>query len=762
MKKIFTIALVLLAALPVRAAGRLDLKDITAGHFRPQAMAAVKALDAASYTQIAAEGRQIVKCDFRTGRQTAVLFDAQTARGATIDRVDGYIVSPDQRRILIQTDTKPIYRRSFTATYYIYTVANNRLEPLSQGGPQQAPVWSPDGEQVAFVREGNIYLVKLLYNNAESQVTTDGQRNRVINGVPDWVCEEEFSFNSALTFTADSRQLVWVRYDESLVPERYLPLAPAGWQAGAQRADGAWQQPADTYTYKYPRAGEQNARQTLLSYDIKSHQTRTLQLPLDADGYIPRIKATADPARIAVYTLNRHQDNLRIYMANPLSTVCQLVVSDQVDRYISEDVFANTYVTPAHIVLTSERSGYNTAYVYNLNGQLQRTIPATVDQPSKQNTPLSNRRGAGGEASLVTAVYGYDEPTGDLYYAAVSPTAPTDQRIYVAHRNGKTDCLTPAAGWHTALFATDMRTFVCTWSDINHPPVVTLRSSQGKTLATLVDNQPLADRYATYDMGPKELFTLTTADGVQLNGWMVKPHGFDPRRQYPVVMYQYGGPGSQQVHNAWDIGMSGQGAIIEQYLAQQGYIAVCVDNRGTGGRGADFEKCTYLRLGQLEAHDQVETALWLAQQPYVDPARIAIWGWSYGGWNTLMAMSEGRPVFRCGVAIAPPTCWRYYDTVYTERFMRTPQENADGYDNVCPIAWAPRLSGALLLVHGLADDNVHYQNTADYVSALVEADKDFRQLVYTNRNHSIYGGNTRNHLFRQCINFFNENMNINQ
>ena len=290
------------------------------------------------------------------------------------------------------------------------------------------------------------------------------------------------------------------------------------------------------------------------------------------------------------------------------------------------------------------------------------------------------------------------------------------------------------------------------------PTQITLRNTQGKKLATLVDNKELAAKYASYDMGKKEVVAFTTSEGVRLFGWIVKPVGFDPSKRYPVVMYQYGGPGNQQVKNAWGLGMSGQGAILEQYLAQLGYIAVCFDNRGTGGRGAEFEKCTYLRLGELEARDQVEAALWLGQQSYVDKDHIAIWGWSYGGWNTLMSMSEGRPVFCCGIAIAPPTCWRYYDTVYTERFMRTPQENASGYDEVTPIARAPQLHGALLICHGLADDNVHYQNTAEYVDALVQADKDFSQLVYTNRNHSIFGGNTRNHLFRQCMNFFDSHL----
>jgi dipeptidyl-peptidase-4 len=274
-------------------------------------------------------------------------------------------------------------------------------------------------------------------------------------------------------------------------------------------------------------------------------------------------------------------------------------------------------------------------------------------------------------------------------------------------------------------------------------------------LQTLVENSALTDRLRAYDLGKRELFSLTTTDGVVLNGWMVKPADFDPNRKYPMVMYQYGGPGNQQVKNAWNIGQAGRGALLEQYLCQQGFVCVCIDNRGTGGRGAAFEKCTYLKLGQLEAHDQVEAALWLGRQSYVDKDRIAIWGWSFGGFNTLMAMSEGRDVFRAGIAIAPPTSWRYYDTVYTERYMRTPQENAEGYDD-CPLSRADKLHGALLLCHGMADDNVHFRNTAEYTEALVQQGKDFRQLVYTNRNHSIYGGNTRNHLYKQCIDFFME------
>jgi dipeptidyl-peptidase-4 len=454
-----------------------------------------------------------------------------------------------------------------------------------------------------------------------------------------------------------------------------------------------------------------------------------MQLPLDADGYVARIKPTNDPEKVAVFTLNRHQDCLRIYMANPLSTLCKLVVEDRVDKYISEDSYAQAIITDNHLLLLSERSGFNSIYVYALNGQQVRSVTNGV----------------------VTNVYGFDEVTGDIFYAAL-PEGPLNKKVFVSHRNGKTDCLTPRDGWNTAIFAKNFKSALVFWSDINTPPTTTLQQIGGKGSKVLIDNKELASKYASYDMGKKEFFTFTTSEGVKLNGWLVKPLDFNSSKRYPVVMYQYGGPGNQQVRNDWGIGICGQGAIMEQYLCQQGFICVCVDNRGTGGRGVDFEKCTYLRLGELEAHDQVEAALWLGQQSYVDKERIAIWGWSYGGFNTLMSMSEGRDVFRCGIAIAPPTSWRYYDTVYSERFMRTPKENPNGYDDN-PIARVKKLHGALLLCHGLADDNVHYRNTAEYTDALIDADKDYQQLVYSNRNHSIYGGNTRNHLFRQCVKF---------
>ena len=712
------------------AAQQLDLKSITKGDFRGEAMAAVKPLaDGESYAQLSSDGKRIVTCSYKTGKETGVLFDAATAKGPKVEEIDGYIVSPDGQRLLIQTKTERIYRHSFTATYYIYTVRNNRLEPLSENGPQQTPLFSPDGLQIAFVRDNNIFIVKLLYDNAEVQITTDGKRNEIINGIPDWVNEEEFSLSRAMVFTADSKQIVWVRYDETAVKQFSMPM-----YKGLKPENTDYADYPGYYTYKYPIAGEDNARVAVWSFDIASRQKRQLQVPVDADGYIPRLVMTDDPQQVAVYTLNRHQDCLRIFLCSPLSTVCKQVIEEKVDKYVREDVLDGIQMTGRYILLPSDRSGWMHLYLYNQNGQLLRQID-TGDYE-------------------VSAVYGYDEATGDAYYASHENGA-TDQRVWVAHQNGKRECLTAQAGWNSAIFSKNYKYFIHTWSNINTPPVYSLCDNKGKTLTTLMDNKALSDKLATYNLGRRELFTLTTSEGVTLNGWMVKPADFNPSKKYPVVMYQYGGPGNQQVADRWNIGMSGQGAILEQYLCQQGFLCVCVDNRGTGGRGAAFEKCTYQQIGKLEAIDQVETALWLGRQSYVDKDRIAIWGWSYGGFNTLMSMSEGREVFCAGIAIAPPTSWRYYDTVYTERFMRTPKENPLGYfDN--PINRAEKLHGALLLCHGTADDNVHFRNTAEYTEALVQADKDFRQLVYTNRNHSIYGGNTRNHLFRQCVDFFVE------
>lgn len=729
MKRLFlTITALLMFVATMSAGGKLTLPDITSGKFAAKTVNGINPIEGTdTYARISQDGERVVCCSFKTGKELSVLFDVKNTMGCKIDGFDDYVLSPDGKRMLIQTKTERIYRRSFKADFYIYNIESRRLDRLSDGDKQQIPTWSPDGQQVAFVRGGNIFLVKLLYDNAEIQVTKDGKFNEVINGLPDWVNEEEFGFNSALTFNADGTMICWLRYDESKVKTYSLEM-----YKGMKPAKEEYDTYPGFYSYKYPKAGEDNSTVSAWSYDIKSHKINRLQVPLDADGYMPRIKPTNDPMRIVVYTMNRHQDDLCLYAVNPRSTVAQLIIKEHVDKYVREEAMEGVKFVGDKILLPSDRSGYTKLYIYNMNGQLQRTI---------------------GDGNYdITSVYGYDPKTGDVYYQAAALGA-TDRQVYVTHKNGKTVRLTDREGWNTAFFSGDFQYFVNTWSDYNTPYVFTTRTREGKVINTIEDNKAVKQLVSDYGFCKREPFSFTTSEGVVLNGWMVKPKDFDANKKYPVIMHQYSGPGSQQVTNSWSAGSMGQGGAFDSYLAQEGFIVVSVDGRGTGGRGSEFEKCTYLNLGNLESKDQVETALYVGSLPYVDKDRIGIWGWSYGGFNTLMSMSEGRGVFRAGVAIAPPTNWKYYDSVYTERYMRTPKENPDGYATN-PIERASKLHGALLICHGTADDNVHPQNTYEYSEALVQADKDFRELFYTNRNHSIFGGNTRNHLLRQVAQFF--------
>lgn len=735
MKKFFMIAacfLFLFKGEVVHAQeGKIKLQDVTNGVYWPKQIDGVNPMnDGESYTQLSPDHKRIVRHSFKTGKEIATVFDVETARGSKkLPYIDGYIMSPDEHRILIQTETKGIYRRSYTAVYYIYDVRNNTLEPLSEGGPQQVPLFSPDGNVIAFARGNNLFLVKLLFGNAEVQVTKDGKFNEVINGLPDWVNEEEFTTNRSFDFSADSKVLAWVRYDESQVPiysmQEFKGLYPARSEFDAYPG---------TYDYKYPVAGQKNSEVKVMTFDIKNRVTRTLDVPLDKDGYIPRIKFTSDPTKLAVITLNRHQSQMDVYMANPLSKVCKLVLREKNEKYVRETAYTQMKFYDGHFSLLSERSGFQHLYWYNLGGQLEAQI-------TKGNFE-------------VTDFYGYDARTGSFYYASTQES-PLRRAVYKADKQGRVKKLSSSVGTNSAKFSKTMKYYMNVYSSAQQPPVTSLCDNNGKTITTLIDNADLKAKVEKV-AGKKEFFQFTTSEGVQLNGWMVKPRDFDASKKYPVVMYQYSGPGSQEVTDSWNLGFYGAG-IFESYLTEQGFICACVDGRGTGARGADFEKCTYLQLGLRESQDQVETAIYLGSLPYVDKANIGIWGWSFGGFNTLMSMSEGRPVFKAGVAVAAPSNWKYYDTVYTERYMRTPNENAAGYA-INPMERAANLSGSLLLIHGTADDNVHFRNVAEMSEALVQANKQFEMHIYTNRNHSIYGGNTRYHLLTRMCDFFKRNL----
>ena len=732
MKHLFSFLITLSMAVSAFAGKNVTLHDVMYGGYWPQTYAAIKPMaDGEHFARISDDRTMILKGSFKNGAIVDTLFNAATARGFNEKRIDGYEFSPNEKLILLQTKTTGIYRNSYTAEHYIFDRKNNKVEPLSENGAQQVPKFSPDGTMIAFVRNNNIFLVKLLFDNHESQVTTDGEYGKIINGIPDWVNEEEFMTNCSYDFSADSKVIAYIKYDESNVMMYDMPMFTTG------SDNAAYDNFCKPYSFKYPVAGADNSKISVHSFDIKSKVTRKLNVNIPEEGYIPRIKFTKNPDMLAVITLNRHQSVLEIQAVNPLSGISRTIMREESDTYLNEHTYASIEFLDKHFVFQSERSGYNHLYLYTLNGELVRPITS-------------------GEYE-VKQFYGWDSQKNEYYYSS-NEGSPLREHIYKVNAKGKKSKLTANEGTNKAVFSAGMKYFINTHSSINTPHVVTTNNNNGKTIKTLIDNSNLKQRLAEFDMPTKEFFSFTTSDGVELNGWMIKPYDFDDTKKYPVVMFQYSGPYSQQVNDSWYTGNYGN-AMFESYMAGEGFIMVCVDGRGTGGRGTEFGKCTYLKIGQYEPGDQVETAKYLGTLPYVDKEKIGIWGWSFGGYNTIMSMSQPDAVFKAGVAVAAPTDWRFYDTIYTERYMRTPKENKEGYDQGSAIVNASKLNGKLLLVHGTADDNVHLRNMIRYIHALTQANKKFETALYPDSNHSIYyGNNTRYHLFERIAEFFKENL----
>ena len=733
MKHIFSFIIAVAVATATFAGDKFKLTDAMYGGYWPQTYAAIQPMaDGEHFARMSNDRTMILKGSFKDGEIVDTIFNAATARGFDKKYIDGYTFSPDESRILLQTSTVGIYRNSFTAEHYIFSRKNNKVVPLSENGAQQVPKFSPDGTMIAFVRNNDIYLVKLLFDNSESRVTTDGAAGKIINGIPDWVNEEEFAFNCSYDFSADSKMLAYIKYDESEVMMYDMPMfIPTGTQNVAMDAYCA------PYSFKYPVAGAANSKISVHSYDIKSRKTRQLDVPLPEEGYIPRIKFTKDASTLAVLTLNRHQSVMDIFAVNPLSGISKRILREESDTYLNEQAYAGIEFLDGHFVLQSERSGYNHLYLYTTGGEFVRAITEGNYE--------------------VKEFYGWDKKKNEFYYRS-NEGSPLRDNIYKVNAKGKKTQLTTGEGTNSAVFSSTMKYFINTFSNITTPHIVTTNDNSGKSIKTLIDNAALKEKLTKFDMPTKEFFTFTTTDGVELNGWMVKPADFDTNKKYPVVMFQYSGPYSQQVNDSWYVGNYGN-AMFESYMAGEGFIMVCVDGRGTGGRGTEFGKCTYLNIGKYEPNDQVETAKYLGTLPYVDKANIGIWGWSFGGYNTIMSMSQNDAVFKAGVAVAAPTDWRFYDTVYTERYMRTPKENKEGYDNGSAVVNASKLNGKLLLIHGTADDNVHLRNMMRYTLALTQANKEFDMALYPDSNHSIYyGSNTRFHLFTRIAKFFIENL----
>ena len=720
MKKIIFTLLCTIALFTFRTQA-FTLEDITSGKFLPQDVAETyPSTDGVHYYAATNGNTRIVKCEYRTGHEVDTLFDVKTARECNLKSFDGFSLSPDEKHLLIYADSEPIYRRSFKANYYTFEIRRNLLKPLSEGSKQQVAVYSPNGRMVAFVRDNNIYIKKLDYGT-EVAVTRDGERNKIINGAPDWVYEEEFAMTSTLQWSPDDATLAFVKFDESQVPlysfqlyEGYCPAYPE------------YRFYPGSFAYKYPVAGETNSQVSVFSYTVDTRALKKMNLPLASDSYIPRIQFTPDPNRLAVVSLNRTQNQMDIYTVNPKSGVSKLLLRETDKAWIDEPILDNIAFYPDFFIMASCRSGYQHLYRYNYNGTLARQITR-------------------GEWN-VSKFLGYDAQSGSYFYESNQEGA-LYKAIYKMNAKGVETKLSTLKGTNTAEFNPSCTYFINRYSSIDEPLVVTVCDARGKTLRTLEDNTALKALAAQSDLPRKEFFTCANAAGDPMNGYILKPSNFDPSKRYPVVMSQYSGPGSQSVLDNWKVDW-------EYYLANQGFIVACVDGRGTGGRSRAYETAVYMQLGKYETEDQVAGAEYMRTLPYVDGNRIGIYGWSYGGYETLMAMSTGNGIYRAGVAIAPVTDWRYYDTIYAERFMRTPQENGDGYRQSAPITHAAKLKGSLLIVSGTADDNVHYLNTLQYSAALVEAGIQFDSQIYTNKDHHIRGCNTRHHLYTRVCNFF--------
>ncbi len=676
--------------------------------------------DGQSYTRL--EGDKVVKYDLLRGRQLGVVFDgAQAANDQYNGQVHSYAFSADEQKLLISTETEQIYRHSTRARYFVWDFETQTLTPVFREGKIRYATFSPQGDKVAFVYENNLYY-KDLNSGEVVQVTRDGKRNEIINGATDWVYEEEFGFARAFQWSPDGQRIAFYRFDERQVPEFTMTNYKGGLYP-------------EYVTFKYPKVGQPNSIVTIHVYHLDRKMTRQIATGDETDIYIPRIKWTRDPYLLCVFRMNRHQNRLELLLAETTTGKTSLMLEETSKWYI--DIHDNlTFLADGrHFIWTSEQDGYNHIYLYDMGGQLVRQLTKGPWE--------------------VTDFYGVDEANGMIYFQAAMDS-PMDRKVYAVRLNGKGRIkkLNRHDGWNSAQFSSTFDYFVNTWSTINTPPVFTVCDRNGKELRVIEGNIALRDKQRAYGVSQVEFFDFTTSEGVTLNGWMIKPPAFDATKRYPVLMYVYGGPGSQQVTDAW----KGQNYWWFQMLAQQGFIVACVDNRGTGGRGAEFKKMTYLQLGHYETIDQIEAARYLGSQPWVDADRIGIFGWSYGGYMSSLCLLKGNDVFKAAIAVAPVTNWKWYDTIYTERYMRTASENPEGYEQNSPVNFADRLKGNYLIIHGMGDDNVHFQHTAEMVNALIAANKQFDTYFYPNRNHGIYGGPTRLHLYTKMTQFLHDKL----
>jgi dipeptidyl-peptidase-4 len=719
----------LVLALSAQTGQQISLEDILSdGTFKAESIDGLRSMNDGDHYTLQENNSRIVKYSYATGQMVETLFDLSEIENAQIRAFSDYEFSDDETKILLITEKQRIYRHSYKAEYYIWNSVTEEFSRLSEKGPQQLADFSPDGNYVAFVRDNNIFIKNLKFGS-ESQITFDGKENEVINGSPDWVYEEEFGFNKAFWWSPDSKFIAFLRFDESAVPGYYLKMYTGDKPALAEN-----RLYPGIKTFKYPKAGEQNSVVTVKTYELYSRVTMEMDAGRGQNSYIPRLNWTPDAKDLVIMRLNRRQNELDILYANPFTGDSRPILTEKNDRYIDESFLdAFKYFDDGRFVIISERDGWSHIYLYDRLGFLQSQITK-------------------GEFD-VTDFYGYDKAKDIFYYQTAAESPLTREVRFISSDGKKQGKLSGQTGTNKASFSKNFAYYVNYYSNSATPEFITLHDTRkNQLIRVLQDNTKLKGKLQNYNLPAKEFFSFTTSAGVELHGFMIKPANFNISEKYPVIIDQYSGPNSQRVTDSW------KRIHWNHYLAQEGFVVVTVDPRGTAARGEDFRKSTYLRLGKYESEDMIETASYLKTLPYVDGNNIGIFGWSYGGFITCLSMCKGSDVFKAGIAVAPVTNWRFYDTVYTERYMGIPNDNPEGYDENSPLNHAGKLKGRLLIIHGSADDNVHPQNTYEFTEKLVQAGVQFDMAIYTNRNHNITGGNTSMHLYTRMTEFFKEHL----
>ena len=699
---------------------KVTLEDIwQKGTFRAGSVYEVRSLkDGEHYCVL--ENNKINEYSYKDAKLEKTILDASNIKVPGKDyalAIEDYQFSLDESKILISIQTEFIYRHSSKSEYYIWDIKANKLSALSTGGKQRLADFSPDGSKVAFIRDNNLFI-KDISKDKEIQLTTDGLNNNIIYGTTDWVYEEEFSFTKAFFWSKDGNKIAYYRFDESKVKEYTLAMWGDLYP--------------EQYKYKYPKAGEDNSVVSVFTYDVAANKSTKMDVGTETNQYIPRIYWTSETNSLAILRMNRLQNKLEILLNDANSGQSKVIYTEDNKYYI--EITDDINFIKNGFVITSEMNGYNHIYYYDMKGKLVKQVTT-------------------GKWDVVD-IKGVDESNNTIFFRAAN-SSPINKELYSVKLDGsKMNKISDKDGTYDAQFSSNFKYYISTYSNANTPPTYTINLANGKELNVLENNMKVKIKFKDYNFTTKEFASMHVADGVDLNYWIMKPKDFDPSKKYPVLMYVYGGPGHNTVLNSYDR----SDYLWYQMLSQKGYIIVSVDNRGTAFRGEEFKKCTYKELGKLETEDYINAAKWLGNQTYIDKDRIGIFGWSYGGFMSTLCMTKGADYFKAGIAVAPVTNWRYYDNIYTERFMRTPQENPSGYDDNSPINHVKKLKGKFLLVHGTGDDNVHVQNSLDLINALVNANKQFEMKFYTNKNHSIYGGFTRLHLYTRMTDFLIKNL----